>query len=324
MENEYKVYYSGWFEIQEANISDDWVIDNTGYGNLGLNFVAPMYIQVNEIQDRDYEYNKVMLVLEKYKKHYAEKHNVDIESLDFTFINYGRTELVYVLKNGDSICETVLIKQPGVRMGVVEQEAQNLTELKKRDEHVVAPIEYYQIGDQELYTTPYLYQARCIAAYNGWWGMYVPEPMYRFEVFDETIGDLVCIGMIAKLVSLYDHEKQLGLSACRLSGGDFMFPKDWDAKEVTLESVLDDLYLIAARQLISCPFEEYLDILRREFQRYTIADNPECAIINVKSRAIMSKEIIEKGIQLGIDITPNIPTDFSQKRHLLEPKKPEL
>ncbi len=309
--------YTGNIEIKNANSDEGWSLDTAGYSNLGLNFVAPFYIEVNKIQDKDYEYAKIMRALEYYKIYYAEKHNLRVDNLKFHFINYGRTELVYVLKNGKDICETVLIKQPGVKMGVVEQEAKNLTELKMRDEHVIAPIEYFQIGDQELYTTPYMYQARCIAGYNGYWGMYVPEPIYRFECFNAEVGNLVCIGMIAKLVSLYDHKKQVGIGACRLSGGDFMFPKDWDTKKITMDSILNDLYLIAAREMISCSFEEYLNIIRKEFKRYTIDENQENVRINIRGRAIISDENIEKGIQLGIDIAKKMPEDTSKKVYSL-------
>lgn len=309
--------YTGNIETQEASSELEWVLDNAGCNNLGINFVAPAYIEINKIQDRNYEYMKIMKALEYYKIHYAEKHNVKVDSLEFHFINYGRTELVYVLKNGNEICETVLIKQPAVRMGMVEQEAKNLAELKMRDDHVVAPIEYFQIGDQELYTTPYMYQARCIAGYNGYWGMYIPEPIYRFEYFKAEIESMVCIGMIAKLVSLYNHQKQVGIGACRLSGGDFMFPKDWDAKEITMESILENLYLIAARQMISCPFEEYLNIIRREFKRYTIDEDQSDILINVRGRAIISDENIEKGIQLGIEIAKKSPKEDSQKVYSL-------
>ena len=309
---------SGRVEVTEAASTGEWTIDNCGYGNLGLNFVAPFYIQVNEIQDKDYEYAKIMRALEKYKEHYAKVHNVNVKALGFHFINWGRTELVYVLKNGNGICETVLIKQPGVRMGTVEKEAQNLAELKKRDDHVVAPLEYFQVGDQELYTTPYMYQARCIAADSGWWGMYIPEPMYRFECFNDSVVDLVCIGMIAKLVSLYDHQTQMGIGACRLSGGDFMFPKDWDSKEITMNSILDNLYLIAAREMISCPFDEYLNILRREFRKYTIDESHEKILVNVRGRAIMSEEKKKKGIRLGIEITPSEATSEHQKKYTIE------
>ncbi len=97
--------------FQKTNPQEEWFVNNTGFDNLGLNFVAPFYIQTNEIQDKDYEYAKVMRALEYYKKHYAKNHNLNIERLDFHFINYGRTELVYVLKNGNDICEMVLIKK---------------------------------------------------------------------------------------------------------------------------------------------------------------------------------------------------------------------
>lgn len=305
-------------EVQ-ANLSGEWTIDNTGYNNLGINFVAPYYIQVNEIQDKDYEYSKILRALEKFKEHYAEENNLDLNNLSFHFINWGRTELVYVFKYGEEIISTVLIKQPGVRMGMVQQEAENLEELKKRDEHVVAPLEYFQVGDQELYTTPYMYQARCIAADGGAWGMYVPEPIYRFECFNKDVAEMVCIGMIAKIVSLYNHKKQEGISACRLSGGDFMFPKGWDSNEIDINTILDNLYLIAAREKISCSFDEYLDIIRKEFSKYTI-DCKDKVLINVRGRAIMSDDIIEKGIKLGISITQRDIDDDNQKKYFLEKK----
>lgn len=184
----------------------------------------------------------------------------------------------------------------------------------------VAPTEYFQVGDQELYTTPYMYQARCIAGYNGYWGMYIPEPMYRFECFSDEISDMVCIGMIAKIVSLYDHEKQMGIGKCRLSGGDFMFPKDWDTSKITMDSILNNLYLIAARELLEVPFEEYLTILRREFQRYTINETPDNLLINVRGRAIMSEENIEKGIRLGIEISKKGSPNTPPKTYVLDSK----
>ena len=80
---------------------------------------------------------------------------------------------------------------------------------------VVAPVEYYSYGDQELYVTPYIKQARCVAS-DGFWGMYVPEPYYRFVWFSLEQADVVNKCMIAKLLSYYDFKNGEGISACKL------------------------------------------------------------------------------------------------------------
>ena len=223
---------------------------------------------------------------------------VPVEDLNVEFINYGKTELVYVLSEKSGKRVTILVKQPGVQLGKVNQEAQNLLALKKRDPNVVAPIDYFQLGDQELYTTPYINQARCIASY-GSWGMYVPEPYYRFEPFTANQKRIVNSCMIAKLVSLYDFEKQEGISACKLGGGDFMLPKGWEKQIPTIENTLNNLYLIAAREKVNCSFDEYISIIKNEFSRATIGKNQKDLIINLRGRVPMQVSEIEYGILLG-------------------------
>ena len=170
--------------------------------------------------------------------------------------------------------------------------------LKEKDENVVAPIDYFQFGDQELYVTPYINQARCIASY-GVWGMYIPEPYYRFEPFTLEQEKIVNSCMIAKLISLYDFTKQEGISYCKLGGGDFMLPKGWEKEIPTIENTLSKLYLISAREKINCSFDTYISIIRDEFARTTITENPDELIINLRGRAPMKIEDIEFGIQLG-------------------------
>lgn len=169
-----------------------------------------MYIEVNEIQDKNDEYNKIIRFLKKFLEYYAKNNNVSFDELKLEFINYGKTELVYVLTEKDGKRFTLLVKQPAVKLGDVYQGMQNLLTLRKKDESVVAPIDYFQLGDQELYITPYINQARCIASY-GTWGMYIPEPYYRFEPFSKEQERIVNICMISKLVSLYDFENQEGI-----------------------------------------------------------------------------------------------------------------
>lgn len=266
--------------------------------NIGIGSINPMYIEVNEIQDKNDEYNKIIRFLKKFLEYYAKNNNVPFDELKLEFINYGKTELVYVLTEKDGKRFALLVKQPAVKLGDVYQEMQNLLALRKKDESVVAPIDYFQLGDQELYVTPYINQARCIASY-GTWGMYIPEPYYRFEPFSKEQERIVNICMISKLVSLYDFENQEGISCCKLGGGDFMPPKGWETCVPTIKNTLGQLYLIAARKKVKCSFEEYLQIIRNEFSRVTINEDQEKLIVNLRGRVPMQVVDIEEGIHLG-------------------------
>ena len=265
---------------------------------IGIGLMNPAYIEVNKLQEKEYEYTKIRKFLYEYMSIYAKRKGIDQSNLHLEFINYGKTELVYVLTEPSGERLTILVKQPAVEFGKVMQEADNLKNLKKFDKNVVAPIDYFKFGDQELYVTPYINQARCVASY-GRWGMYVPEPYYRFEEFTEYQRQIVNICMIAKLVSLYNFEKGEGVASCKLGGGDFMLPKGWETKFQTIESTLESLYLIAAREMIKCPFEDYLNIIRMEFSRSTIEENQDDLLINLRARVPMDPMDIENGIELG-------------------------
>lgn len=282
------------------NLEDD-PINEDMQKNMGIGFLHPAYIEVNETQDILTEHNKIKSFLNKYIKYYSISNNIPIEDLNLNFINYGKTELVYVLSEKDGKRITLLVKQPAVRFGEVKEEMENLLVLKPKDKNIVAPIDYFTLDDQELYVTPYINQARCIASYTSW-GMYIPEPFYRFESFTKEQESVVNTCTIAKLVSLYDHEKQEGICSCKIGGGDFMLPKGWENKFPTIENTLNNLYLIAARKKINCSYLEYLKILRSEFSRTTISEPQEDIIINLRGRVPMDINNIEAGIKLGEEL----------------------
>ena len=294
--------------ILEKNIYEELFNNN----NIGIGIIDLYYIEVDETQNKYDEYQKIKKFLNKYVAKYSKQNDIPVEDLNIEFINYGKTELVYVLsqKNGKRV--TLLVKQPAVPLGKVKQEAQNLIILKERDNHVVAPIDYFSFEDQELYVTPYIDQARCIAS-NGSWGMYIPEPYYRFERFNERQEKIVNSCMIAKLISFYDFEKQEGISSCKLGGGDFMLPKGWEKENPTLKNTLDKLYLISAREKIKCSYEQYIQIIKDEFSRATIYEDQKNLIINLRGRVPMQTEDIDFGIQLGQAII-NSKVDLSNNK----------
>jgi len=267
--------------------------------SIGIGIMSSFYIEVADDQNMSEEYAKILMFLELYKQHYALKNNIPCDDVSVEFINYGKTQLVYVLT--DRVKNerfALLVKQPAVEVGKVLKEAENLKELQRVDKMVVAPVDYFRYRDQELYVTPYINQARCIAS-DDKWGMYVPEPYYRFESFSEEQKRIVNACMIAKLVVFYDFDRHEGISACKLGGGDFMLPKGWENEHPTVEKTMDSLYLIAAREKVKCSFEEYLQILKREFSRKTIHENQNTLVVNHRGRVAMEMEEIEAGIEFG-------------------------
>lgn len=270
----------------------------TENSNISIGHLDTHYIEINEIQDKNDELKKIERFLNKYVEKYVQKTNIDKRNIEVEFINYGKTELVYVLNLPNNEKITLLVKQPSVKFGQVKQEAMYLSELKNKDNMVVAPIDYFEYGDYELYATPYINQTRCVASLTSW-GMYVPEPYYRFVSFNEEQEKVVTSCMISKLVSLYDFDNNEGICECKLGGGDFMLPKGWELEPPTIENTLPNLYLIAAREKINCSFEDYLDLIREEFSKTTINKNQNDLFINKRARVPMSLEDIEAGIELG-------------------------
>lgn len=221
------------------------------------------------------------------------------------FINYGDTQLVYVLTVGERKY-TMLLGQPATKFGVVKQEYENLRLLGKNNKkNVVVPMHYFKDEENkhELYITPYLYQARCIGVEDRNWGAWIPEPEYNFKEFSQEERSIINSSMIALLVNFFDTKNNLGIGACRLGGGDFILEKGYENEKITYENILKRMKLIAARELIPISFDEYLKRLKEEFSIRTYYRSEEerdkSILINHKSRIPMSLEEIENGIKIG-------------------------
>lgn len=222
------------------------------------------------------------------------------------FINYGDTQLVYVLSIADRKY-TLLLGQPATEFGTVKREYDNLRVLSKTgNENIVTPMQYFKNGkgNRELYVTPYIYQSRCIACDDENWGVYVPEPYYHFKPFSEQERSVVNSCMIAMLVRMYDDKNKRGIGACKIGGGDFMLDKGYEEEPLTYENIAQNMRLIAARELVPMEFEEYKDKLREEFSQRTYYKNEsqrdKSILINHKCRVPMTEQEIENGIKLGM------------------------
>lgn len=224
----------------------------------------------------------------------------------FEFINYGDTELVYVTTNL-KYRNTILVGQPINSLGTVKLEYENLKHLaSKHPSLVISPLAYVSNNHREAYITPYLHQARCVASYADSYGVYIPEPYYRFESFTREDESLITKIIIANLVRLYDEENNLALAECKIGGGDFVMEQAFDNLPHTEENALKHMKLIAARKLINIEMKEYLKLLKSEFQKRTyyrtLQEKDPSIIVNLKNRVPMSLETIEEGIKLGMSL----------------------
>lgn len=240
---------------------------------------------------------------------FAKDNNLDLNKMSVKFINYGDTQLVYVISHGEDKY-AMLVGQPATEFGVVKREYELLNEFAKRDKCVVNSNSYYsEINDlykKEAYITKYYNQARCIASQNSGFGVYVPEPTYHFEKFNIKESYIVNACMIAKLIALYDSDKNRGIACCKVGGGDFMLEKTWDRDNINETDTLENLKLIALRDTIECSLDEYIDLIRKEFSKRTYYKNEserdKSIKINQKARVGMGVNEIEYGIRLGLQL----------------------
>ena len=215
------------------------------------------------------------------------------------FINYGETQLVYVCTVNNNRQYTLLVNQPRTRFGTGKMEYDNLLQLHNNNQGVIKPLCYFGDKKRELYVTPYYYQARCIGIDEDEWGMWIPEPEYYFKDFTDGERQIINSSMVAMLIELYDDKRKLGLSECRLDGGDFMLEKGFENQELTNENILRRMKLIAARKLISIEFNEYIERIRKELSGKE--ENNSYMIIGKTLKNPMYIEEIERGIQLGLE-----------------------
>lgn len=219
------------------------------------------------------------------------------------FINYGSTQLVYVLTIDENRQYTFLVNQPATQFGTGKREFENLQMLSKNNrDNVIAPLYYFKdqnSKNRELYVTPYYYQSRCIGVQDKEWGMWIPEPKYLFYDFKAQDRKVINASMVALLVKLYDDKGKKGLSEVRLDGGDFMIEKGFEDYNINFENVLKRMKLIAARKLEPMELDEYISRIRQELSG-KVTDNREIKVIGKMLRRPLELDEIEDGIKLGL------------------------
>ena len=251
--------------------------------NLGINDYDFIYYELSPEQDFLEEIVKINNFLNLDFPMYLEKNYPNYYSKDMKikFINWGHMEVIYVLDNGQRKY-TLVMGQPSLEYGKVKSEYDNLKILSKNNEDVVSPLLYYGSPkyNREIYMTPYYYQARCISYLDEKLGVYVPEPDYHFEEFNGYKKDIIEEAITAKIISLYNLGTHVGINDFSISSGDFILERGFEDTINNVNSVFNDMKVIAARSLVNMSLDDYIDLIYEKLEKF-----------NSKN--------INKGIELG-------------------------
>lgn len=265
--------------------------------SLGIPNFGPWYFNLSENQDIKEEMKKLYDFLFSYIKN---NEQIKGDTISLQFINYGKTQLVFVVTIDNSRQYTLLVNQPATEYGVGKTEFTNLNLLNQVDpDLVIKPIEYYEKDNHELYMTPYYRQARCIGVETTNWGIWIPEPNYHFNSFSSEEKRVINTTMIAMLIKLYDSVNNKGLAKCRLDGGDFMLLKGFENDKISFDNISNYLKLIAAREMTSMSLDEYINRIKTELSSIT---DDEFIAIGKKLREPFSIEEIDEGIEMGLKL----------------------
>jgi hypothetical protein len=271
--------------------------------SLGIENYGEWYIRHLPEQNEKEEFKKVNDFISEFIS------KTDMEELkgkkNIKFINYGDTQLVFVVTINEEKQYALLLNQPKTEAGQGLEEYNNLINLNKNHpDNVIKPLKYYvnpSNPQQELYITPYYFKARCVGVNEKDWGVWIPEPDYHFKDFNLTERKIINKCMIALVVKLYDEKNKKGISKWRFDGGDFMLLKGFEKEEINEENILKKLLLISARKLITIEFNEYVDKMRIEL-RNGLKEEDEKSIIGKNLRCPFSEEEIEEGIKFGMNL----------------------
>ena len=271
--------------------------------SLGIENYGEWYIRHLPQQNKKEEFKKVNDFISEFIS------KTDIEELkgkkDIKFINYGDTQLVFVVTINEEKQYALLLNQPKTQAGQGLEEYNNLINLNKNHpDIVIKPLKYYvnpSNPQQELYITPYYFKARCVGVNEKDWGIWIPEPNYHFKDFNQTERKIINKCMIALVVKLYDEKNKKGISKWRFDGGDFMLLKGFEKEVINEENILKKLLMISARKLITIELNEYIDRMKIELKN-GLKEEDEKIIIGKNLRCPFSEEEIEEGIKFGMNL----------------------
>ncbi|KAJ5073539.1 hypothetical protein M0811_08656 [Anaeramoeba ignava] len=236
-----------------------------------------------------------------------------INIYEIEFVNYGSLEIIFRLKFTYKSKEMSFIIVSSQLPSLIEKVHQDFIHTKEFHKHFpnlileVFNYDEFQLSKSKLsisfFTQIDLNLCRCIAknkSYSENWGIYNPEPIYRFEPFDNELSEFTKQMIIASLIGTYNHKLQKGISCSRASGGDFVLLRNFDYSQKSLKECWR---MISVRNEIEIDFQNYCDLIIKEFQISSkISDQKvidDSLKINHNSKEAFKLETIQKGIELG-------------------------
>jgi|GEM_PF-2625346 len=276
---------------------------------LGIPNYVSHYLEVTPQQDAATELKNLDCLINttiKNDKHFAGK------SVNVEFINYGKTQLVFLATTDKGKQYTLMVNQPATKLGFGKNEFNNLRQLNQIAPNlVIKPMSHFEEDKHELYITPYYQHARCICVEKKDWGMWIPELGYCFKKFDSIERSTINSSMVAALVRLYDQDRQQGLANCRLDGGDFMLMKGFDNCELSYDNATKHLKLIAARQFVKLSLDDYIDQLRDELLGNLKKE--DLLILGQKLKQPLTIQEINTGVAIGMSLREQVKNAIQEK-----------
>lgn len=264
---------------------------------LGIPNYVSHYLELSPKQDALQELKRLEQLINdviKSDKKFIDK-NVNVE-----FINYGKTQLVFLATTSKGKQYTLMVNQPGTKFGFGKNEYNNLQRLNQIAPNLaIKPMAYFAEDNHELYVTPYCKNARCICVDSKNWGMWIPEMGYCFKKFTTLEKSIVNSSMVAALINMYDEDNQQGVANCRLDGGDFMLSREVENAAMTYDNVFKNLKLIAARDFVKLSLSDYIDQLRLELLS-SGAKKDELKILGQRLKQPLTLQEINTGVAIGM------------------------
>ena len=139
----------------------------------------------------------------------------------------------------------------------------NLIKLNKLDESVITPNDYYKFNDYELLELNYNKEGFILTQDN----LLKDIRNDSLMALNNDLEAFLPVGIVSKLISLYDMDKERGLSNFKVD--DFVIDNNFYKND----NYLDTIHLYNAREISDVTFNDYIDQVSEYFDdKFNYAD----------------------------------------------------
>ena len=206
-------------------------------------------LNVDKGMKKKKEAERIAHILESYMDKYSKEMGKNVVKIKLKYVTHTDKEILFLVDNN-----LVMVNQPKYKD--LYNNMSNLCKLKKVDKSVISYDNYLKEDNYSLISSKY--------NKNGY---ILNEDLELKSVIDDHVLSLnrelkeyVYKAYIAKLICLYDFDKNIGLNDFKMN--DFMMDVDFYKDD----DYLSKIHLINARELIECTYNEYLDNIYESFE----------------------------------------------------------